>query len=573
MYPGSSSKASCTGTGWYRLLFAISIVKAVAAEDERSGCWKAWRKVGGKKVLFDVGKVVRCVSGSEERRMQHVALCRTDASVMRQSPAAAHVMQLRPQGRHPRISPRRRLRSSSSRAHCHSFHLSLNAPPVLPTMYRTGDPRFRRRLHDIGQTLESANETAQSNLYIFGQNYIKPCLASVTECLRTTVDASCPTLNLSATQRDRLRRQQRGTRRGRAELNFDFYDDWDDAFEGDDGWGAGNEEFERLLQGSQGYGTLSSVQQQPGRQRGMSYPKARRKSTVDGGQDPTVIPGSSGFLTRLFGGKGKGLKYHPSAADLQEHPGARRLGRDITEGEALLQEGAEGRGQRHRRMRSGTATSGHTTDSLSSRGDIFPSDEELDDAIPLDDEFAMVLERRTTLSGGGLETETSSGKTRDSHERRRRGKRPSAGSRASTAPSSRSRGGSTKRRSRTNSSAAQTPIDENSPIDIDGTSPTLEDPPTINELKQEEVRIAQEEEADVEQRRQEAQKLAAERGLVEEHASSKEVTPEVQSPVLQPVQRSDKPSQLPTPVETDDEEEGGAPSSEQQAGDDAGGRR
>lgn len=425
-------------------------------------------------------------------------------------------------------------------------------------MYRTGDPRFRRRLNEIGHTLESANESAQSQLYIFGQIYVKPCFESVTECFRTCIDASCPTLNLNATQRDRLRRQ-RGRSRGRAELSFDFYDDWDD--EADDalmgGW-AGNDEFDRLLSGSQGYGTLSSTQtQQPARQRTMSYPKARRKSAVpphDGGQDPTVIPASSGFFARMFGGKGKGLRYKPSAADLQEHPGARRTaGRDLTEGEALLAEGDEEGRRKHRRIRSNTVTSGETIDSLSSRGDIFPSDEE-DDAIPLDDEFAMVLERRTTLSGP--DTETSSGRTRGSDDRKR-GKRPLAGSRKSTI-SSRSRGSSRKRRSRTNSSAAQTPIDE-APPSFD-TEEEVE-VPTISELKQEEARIAHAEEADVERRRQEALKLAAERGLVEEPLSSKEATPHVQSPVLQPVQMSDEPSQLPTPLATDDEEEESRPAS------------
>jgi hypothetical protein len=421
-------------------------------------------------------------------------------------------------------------------------------------MYRTGDPRFRRRLNEIGQSLESANETAQSNLYIFGQNYIRPCFGSVTSCLRTCVDASCPTLNLSSTQRDRLRRQ-RGRSRGRAELNFDFYDDWDEE-ENDAlmGWG-GNEEFDRLLAGSAGYGTISgggTVAQQPGRQRAMSYPKGRRKSGAqlhhDGGEDPTVIPGSSGFFGRLFGGKAKELRYQPSAADLQENPGARRMGDGkLTEGEALLGDVGRRRGK-HGRVRSGTATSGHTTDSLSSRGDIFPSDEELDDAVPLDDEFAMVLERRTTLSIGasGPETESSSTKTKPGSDRRR-GKRPSAGSRTST-HSSRSRGGK-KERSRTNSSAAQTPIEEHAPKGAD----------TLSELKQEEQRIEQEEEEDVEQRRQAAQKLAAERGLVTSEAeelSSKEATPQqVQSPILAPQQRDDEPSQLPTPLATDDEEE------------------
>lgn len=421
-------------------------------------------------------------------------------------------------------------------------------------MYRTGDPRFRRRLQDLSQTLESVTESAQSNIYIFGQTYVEPCLESIGECFRTCIDASCPQLNLSARDRERVRRQQ-GRRRGRAELSFDFYDDWEEDEPDPLGSWTGNDEFDRLLSSNQGYGTVQHTQ--PGRPRGMSYPKGRRKSLLDGETDPTVIPGSSGFIARLFGGKGKNLKYMPSAADLQEHPGARRLGRDLTEGEALLAEqGAQRGGKRkHRRIRSNTVTSGHTTDSLSSRGDIFPSDEELDDAIPLDDEFAMVLERRTTQSGP--ETESSSQRTRESGEqRRRRGKRPSAGSRASTHSSQ-----SQRRRSRANSSAAQTPIDE-VPLNLESEGFEEEDvePPTLSELKAEDTQLAEAEEADVSRRREEAQKLAAERGLLEPEdvgdvERKNETPPHAKSPILQPVQRTDEPSQLPTPLGTDDEEE------------------
>ena len=407
-------------------------------------------------------------------------------------------------------------------------------------------------MNELGQTLEHANESTKSGLFFFAQYYVKPCFESISSCVTTCVDASCPSLNLS--QRDRLRRQRgRARSRGRAELSFDFYDDWDED-ETDALMGWGSDEFDRLLAGSGGYGTVSHTQ--PARQRGMSYPKGRRKSAVqphDGGPGPTVIPGSSGFFGKLFGAKA--LKYRPSAADLQEHPGARRLRRDLTEGEALLEEHDEAIGKRHRRIRSNTVTSGHTTDSLSSRGDIFPSDEE-DDAIPLDDEFAMVLERRTTQSGGasGPDTETSSGRTRNSVERKR-GKRPSAGSRTSTrrTPSSRGSSNGRKSRSRTNSSAAQTPIDEN-PLLSDGG-----EVPTLSELKQEERRIAQQEEEDVEHRRQEAQKLAAERGLPGaggDDLSSKEATPAPNSPALAPTERhDDEPSQLPTPLATDDEQE------------------
>jgi len=417
-------------------------------------------------------------------------------------------------------------------------------------MYRTSDPRFRRRLNEIGASVETATEQAQSSIYIFGQHYVQPCLSSVSSCFTTCIDASCPAINYS--QRDRLRRQRgRGRSRGRAELNFDFYDDWDDLDENDGllGWG-GNDEFDRLLAGSgtAGYGAVS---QQPGRQRGMSYPKGRRKSTAQqDAEDPTLIPGSKGFFGRLFGGKA--LRYKPSAADMQDHPGARRLRRDRTEGEALLEESEESSrgGRRHGRTRSGTAGSGETTDSLSSRGDIFPSDEEVEDAIPLDDEFAMVLERRNTQSGPG--TESSSNKTRSE----RRGKRPSAGSRTSTrrTMSSRSARSSLGRKSsRRGSSVPQTPIEESQPemqeeIEV----------PSLNELKQEETRIEREEEEQIERKRQEAQRIAAERGLSsrsDEELPSKEATPKATSPAITATQMTEEPSQLPTPLPTDDEED------------------
>lgn len=52
-------------------------------------------------------------------------------------------------------------------------------------MYRSNDPRFRRRLNELGQTLESANESAQSGLYIFYTSSIRPCFSSITSCLST----------------------------------------------------------------------------------------------------------------------------------------------------------------------------------------------------------------------------------------------------------------------------------------------------------------------------------------------------------------------------------------------------
>ncbi len=145
----------------------------------------------------------------------------------------------------------------------------------------------------------------------------------------------------------------------------------------------------------------------------------RRKSAGqphDGGPDPTIIPQSSvlGFLERLpWKIGGKGLRYKPSAADLRDHPGGYRA-EEGEEAEPLMEDHEEHEvaikaSKKHKRNRSNTATSGHTSDSLSSRGDIFPSEDELDDAQPLDEEFAAILERRNTNMGSD---EASSGKPR-----------------------------------------------------------------------------------------------------------------------------------------------------------------
>ncbi|GAB7332907.1 hypothetical protein MBLNU13_g04620t1 [Cladosporium sp. NU13] len=370
-------------------------------------------------------------------------------------------------------------------------------------MYRTNDPRFRRRLNDLSATLESANESAQSSVYIFTQHYIRPCFGSIGNCLTTCVEAGCPHLQ----RRDRLRRG----RRGRAELSFDFYDDWDeDENEGLLGWGDDDGD-------APGYGAVDvqQQQQQPARQRGMSYPRDRRRKSAHEGAAGTEGLGGSGFFGRLFGGS-RAVRYKPSSADLQDHPGAKRSHKDRGEGEALLEEsegsvGADRAPRKHGRNRSGTAGSRETMDSLSSRGDIFPSDEE-DDAIPLDDEFAMVLERRNTQSGP--ETETSSGNT-GSIAPTKRGKRPSAGSRVSSRRTMSSRSLSGKGSRSRNTSAAQTPMESSLQGGFEELSAKEIEVPTMDDLSEEERELAKKEEAEIERRRDEASRAAAERGLAD----------------------------------------------------------
>ncbi|KAK8256156.1 hypothetical protein IWZ00DRAFT_153059 [Phyllosticta capitalensis] len=363
-------------------------------------------------------------------------------------------------------------------------------------MYRNrNDPRFRRTLDELSHNIESANEAAQEGIYTFSQNYVHPCVDSVISCFRVCWQPCFGSADA------RLRRR-RGRGRGRAELNFDFYDDWEDDDDDDEPFGRGNSEFDRLLAG-QG----SSTQSQPGRPRAMSYGArrgdktnhGRRKSAVpphDGGPDPTLIPTSSyfGFLSRLpWKVGGRALRYKPSAADLQEHPGQAR--RSIEEEEPLIEETDEYPEyfNSQRRKRSKTTGSGHTADSLSSRGDILPSEDELDDAVPLDDEFSLVLERRNT--GVGLDDHSNSS------TRALLGKK-SHGSRMST------RTVSSKSTAESRRKSAVAP-----PAEDKQTEAGISEVPVMSDLKLEEARVQQQEEDAIARNRDAAMTLAAKRGL------------------------------------------------------------
>ena len=364
-------------------------------------------------------------------------------------------------------------------------------------MYRRGDPRWNRTIQHISENIEHANETAAENIYGFTQSYVNPCFASVTNCCNAITAPCFPSSN--------DRRRNRARSRGRAELSFDFYDDWEeDENDGLLGWG--NDNLERFLGTASNYGAT----QQPGRQSAMNYGQRtrdprfdtnRRKSIVQAreGQDPTIIPSSSyfGFLGRLpFKLGGKGLKYKPSAADLTEHPGALR--RTIEEEQPLIEdseedhEGSDYKTQTHRRARSNTHTSGHTTDSFSSRGDIFPSEDELDDAVPLDDEFTIALERRTTgqWEDSGKSANSGSGKNTRSNS-----KRPSRTASSRTVSS----GKRSDDDSRLQRKASETIAEVNVP--------------TLHELEQEEEMLRKDEEAELERKRLHAQQLAVKRGL------------------------------------------------------------
>lgn len=333
---------------------------------------------------------------------------------------------------------------------------------------RRHDPRIRQTLNQISQNIESANLTTQASLFSFSKAYISPCLSSVNTCL----EASCQPC-FAALKHDDRRPYHRQRQRGRESLAFDFYDDWE---QDEAEWG--NDELDRLLSADG-----DPRAQQPGKKGGMNYgTRGPRRRGADE-SDLNVVPKSSifGFLESLpWKIGGRGVRYRPSVADLQEN-----VGRRGAEAEPLISEddGVQER-SRHTRNRSDTVNSRSTTNSLSSRGDLFPSEDE-DDAVPLDDEFAMVLERRTT------------GTTSDDHSSGKNSKRRSRTS-TKTASSKEAKG-----RSRTSTSSKKR----------HAAKPADDHLPSMDDLKQEEEVVGREEEIHMEARRQVAQRLAVERGL------------------------------------------------------------
>ncbi|KAI9648318.1 hypothetical protein NHQ30_002951 [Ciborinia camelliae] len=378
------------------------------------------------------------------------------------------------------------------------------------------DPRIRQTWNQLSQNAEHATENAAAGIWNFQHNYINPCFSAIGNSL-DTCSAQC-----FPGQEERARRlRERGRTRGRAEFSFDFYDDWDEDEGILGGWGT--DELDRLLAGSGSHS--GNVNEAPRRKRGMSYGTRGKQKGLEG--DPTIIPSTSalGFLGRLPWKLGGTLRYKPSAADLQEHPGAHRSDYNGVgqEADALmgddLDDDARDFMREHARNRSSTQSSGETSDSFRSRGDLFPSDEE--DAVPLSDEFAMVLERRNTNSGTD---DRSSGKTRSS-----KGKRPARSRNVSrtTQSSQTSRPG---RRAGSGTSLPTTP-------DLSG--PDMIATPSIEDLRLEEERIRLEEDEEVERKRQAALRLAQERGLHAENA--------IESISSEPKQDLETVEDLPTP--------------------------
>lgn len=295
---------------------------------------------------------------------------------------------------------------------------------------------------------------------------------------------------------DRLRRR-RARSRGHSDYHFDFYDDWENE-DGSNSASWSTDELDSLLAGSRTRGRNT----QPGRIRAMSYgTKARRPNQAPDEAARNVVPQSSylGFLERFrWWPGGKGVRYNPSPADLQENPGRVSMRRE--EIETLLEESEESsdelgvgaverRKQKrsHTRQRSDTGASNNsksTTNSLSSRGDLIMGDEE-DDAVPLDDEFAVMLSRQATGQ---------------SH------RRPGISRKSTRAASSRSARSAGSKRSNSSRSIEPTrvaPVMEQSKVQV----------PSMAALRAEEESLRVQQEMEIDQKRKAAQALARDKGM------------------------------------------------------------
>jgi hypothetical protein len=361
------------------------------------------------------------------------------------------------------------------------------------------DPRLRQRWNQISHTTEAVTENAAAGIWSFGHSYVNPCLESIGAA------AECCLVPCLGDREERARRKRdRERERGTAEYSFDFYDDWDEDLGGEDHGGFmgrwRNEDWDRLLAGTgrDKRGANTEIHEQPRtRKRGMSYgTRGNRRKSTDA-EDPTIIPSTQaiGFLGKLPFKIGGTLRYKPSAANLREHPGSGK--HHHNENDPLLGHDSDDLFHSEQwspqRKRSNTTGSGDTSDSYRSRGDLFPSDGEGDeDAVPLDDEFAVALDRVD---------DRASNKTRSSKGKRIAGYSiVRSGSRA-TVHSDYSR--------------------PNSLYQIRSSSPVFDADESaiasLEDLRQEEEEARREEDEEIRRKRQAAVQLALERGLQQEH--------------------------------------------------------
>lgn len=359
------------------------------------------------------------------------------------------------------------------------------------------DPRLRQRWNQFSQTTEAVTENAAAGIWRFGHNHVTPCLAS----LGLALDG-CTAVCLGDREERARRARERERARGNAEYSFDFYDDWDEDLADPHGGGLlggwRNEDWDRLLAGTargrKGGGEV--VDQPRGIQGGMSYGTRGVKRKAAGAEDPTVIPSTQplGFLGRLPFKIGGTLRYKPSAANLKEHPGGTRHEPEGEREPLLGHEDGEYRFEHSPlpiRTRSGTTGSGDTSDSYRSRGDLFSSDGEGDeDAVPLDDEFAVALVRAD---------DQSSSRTKSSKGKRKLGSKPG-------------RSGS---RTTLNSTQTRLSLKQSSSIipSPRATQTPERDFSCLEELQREEQLLGQAEDEEVYRKREAAFQLAQDRGL------------------------------------------------------------
>ncbi|KAK0635308.1 hypothetical protein B0T17DRAFT_515896, partial [Bombardia bombarda] len=224
-------------------------------------------------------------------------------------------------------------------------------------------------------------------------------------------------------------------------------------------------------------------------------------------EDPNVIPRTApiGFLGWLPFKVGGTL----SVPDLHggEEENEPLLGASDDEDNDYDEDGVHRKKKRSQqsRPRSNTAESGDTSSSYRSRGDLFPSDGEGDeDAVPLDDEFAVALDR----VGGD---DRSSNKTRSS-----KGKRPDRdrdrGMSRTVSRTTMSSGYTTHTTNTHTPDSYKEPL-SSSTILFPTVGEEIKPATSLEDLQREEEQAEREEYEEIERRRKAASQLALQRGL------------------------------------------------------------
>ncbi|KAM3461254.1 hypothetical protein MY5147_002635 [Beauveria neobassiana] len=384
------------------------------------------------------------------------------------------------------------------------------------------DPRLRQRWNQITHDAEAVTENAAAGIWSFQQHYINPCFGYLSSSFE-----QCTAVCLGDPDERMRRRRERERGGAGAEYSFDFYDDWYGQGDGQDGGtgpgffgGWAGEDWDRLLAGSGSHpkhlGGEGTTAEQPRRKRGMSYGTrgTRRKASE---QDATIIPSTQpiGFLSKLPWKMGGTLRYKPSAADLQDHPGksenaesAPLLGSDDDEsdyGQLIV--------PRKRSGTTGSGGTGGTSDSYRSRGDLFPSDGEgEEDAIVLADDVTYDMVRNDRSSGKSDRTKSSKGKR----------------------PAQRGNFFAPRTLSRTtiasNSSAETMPLNR-SMSSLAMSPAAIERVPSLNDLHLEEERLRDEEEQEIVRKKEAAVQLATQLGLLPTTTDPHSVTQARDSPL------------------------------------------